>query len=58
MSRWDKDLCINAIAGNLTIMLRGGTKQNNVSEMSETGGFNPDNVVQTFIQIESDGGDW
>ena len=57
---WDKDLCINAIAGVLTIMLRGDTKQNKIPEMSETGGFNQKNIIEPFnnYQVLADGGDW
>ena len=58
MEKWDKDLCINAIAGVLTIMLRGDTKQNPIPEMSNSGGFNPENQVIRFLDVLSDGGDW
>lgn len=57
---WDKNLCINSIAGSLTIMLRGDTKQNETPEISDTGGFNPENIIEPFNnnQVLSDGGDW
>ena len=58
MKKWDKDLCINAIAGTLEIMLLGDTEQNPISEMSDTGGFNPENQIICFGDIKSDGGDW
>tara|TARA_R110002072_G_scaffold286748_1_gene451865 strand:- start:753 stop:998 length:246 start_codon:yes stop_codon:yes gene_type:complete len=58
MKKWDKDLCINAIAGQLTIMLLGGTEQNPISEMSDTGGFNDKNIIISYYDIFADGGDW
>lgn len=58
MKKWDGDLCINSIAGSLTIMLIGDTEQNKTPEMSNTGGFNQDNIVIMFNEILSDGGDW
>lgn len=61
MKRWGKDgrnLCINAIAGQLTIMYLGDTKSNPEPEMSNTGGFNHDNIIATFLDVNSDGGDW
>ncbi|ELY2011316.1 hypothetical protein SL057_002386 [Flavobacterium psychrophilum] len=58
MKEWDKNLCINAIAGKLHIMLLGDTKQNPTPELSDTGGFNPDNCIVDFPKITADGGDW
>jgi hypothetical protein len=58
MKDWDKNLCINAIAGKLIIMLLGDTKQNPTPELSGTGGFNPDNCIIDFPNINADGGDW
>jgi hypothetical protein len=60
MKKWDRNICINAIAGQLTLMLLGNTNQNQTSEMSDTGGFNPDNIIDSsnFNRILSDGGDW
>jgi hypothetical protein len=60
MKKWDRNICINAIAGQLTLMLLGDTSQNQTSEMSDTGGFNPDNIIDSsnFNRILSDGGDW
>lgn len=55
---WDKDLSINSIAGTLTILLVGDTKQNHISDMSETGGFNPENEVWSTGKVLNDGGDW
>lgn len=58
MKKWDKDLCINAIAGKLHIMLLGDTKQNPISEMSDSGGFNTKNCIIDYKEILADGGDW
>jgi hypothetical protein len=58
MKKWDKNLCINAIAGQLTIMLLGDTEQNPISEMSNTGGFNDKNIIISYSYILADGGDW
>lgn len=60
MKKWDKNICINAIAGQLTLMLLGDTEQNPTPEMSKQEGFNPDNIIEDllFIGILSDGGDW
>jgi hypothetical protein len=60
LKTWDKNLAINAIAGNLTVMLLGDTKQNPIPEMSDTGGFNQDNIVDDFDNnnVNADGGDW
>jgi hypothetical protein len=58
MKDWDRNLCINAIAGKLHIMLLGDTKQNPIPELSDTGGFNPDNCIVDFPKILADGGDW
>jgi hypothetical protein len=58
MKNWDRNLCINAIAGKLNIMLLGGTKQNSIPEMSDTKGFNQDNIIIQFPDIIADGGDW
>ena len=60
MKKWDKDMCINAIAGNLEIMLLGDTNQNPTPELSQTGGFNPDNLIDhvNFSNVNADGGDW
>jgi hypothetical protein len=58
MKDWDRNLCINAIAGKLHIMLLGNTKQNPTPEMSDTDGFNPDNCIIDFPEIIADGGDW
>lgn len=60
MKNWDKNLCLNAIGGKLHIMLLGGTKQNPTPEMSDSGGFNPDNCIMDFHTGEpyADGGDW
>ena len=55
---WDKDLCINCIAGNFHIMLKGDTKQNPIPEMSKDGGFNPQNNIWSTCKIYADGGDW
>jgi len=58
MKDWDRNLCINAIAGKLHIMLLGDTKQNPISELSDTGGFNPENCIIDFNNVNADGGDW
>lgn len=61
MKRWKKDgkqIAINAVAGVLTLMYIGDTKSNPTPEMSETGGFNPDNIIVEFMGVMSDGGDW
>jgi hypothetical protein len=60
MKKWDRNICINAIAGQLTLMLLGDTEQNPTPEMSNTGGFNEDNIIEglNFHDILSDGGDW
>ena len=60
MKKWDRDICINAIAGSLHLMLLGDTKQNPTPEMSDTGGFNQGNLIEplTFSNIIADGGDW
>lgn len=60
MKNWDRNLCLNAIAGKLHIMLLGDTEQNPIPEMSDTGGFNPKNDIISFSTgfPISDGGDW
>ena len=59
LKNWDKDLQINCVAGTFYIFLKGDTEQNPISEMSDSGGFNPDNVVwMDSNQILADGGDW
>ena len=60
MKKWDRNICINAIAGQLTLMLLGDTDQNPIPEMSDTQGFNHDNIIEglNFTDILSDGGDW
>jgi len=60
MNKWDENLCVNSIAGNLNIMLLGGTNQNPIPEMSDTGGFNQDNLIdhKSFSNVKADGGDW
>jgi hypothetical protein len=58
MKHWDKNLCINSISGKLQILLLGNTKQNPMPEESNTGGFNPDNKIIEFPNINSDGGGW
>lgn len=60
LKRWDKSLCINAMAGSLYVMLIGDTKQNSTPEFSETGGLNQDNIVEPFnnYRVNADGGDW
>jgi len=59
MKKWDKDICINAIARSLHLMLLGDTPKNETPEMSDSGGFNPDNIINTNVfDVRSDGGDW
>lgn len=58
LSKWDKDLCINCIAGKFHIMLKGNTKQNPIPELSNTGGFNHQNEIWGTTEIYADGGDW
>jgi len=58
MKKWDKNLCINSIAGVLHIMLLGDTNQNPFPEISDTGSFNYDNQIISFQDVKSDGGDW
>jgi len=58
LRKWDKELCINCIAGTLHVMLLGDTNQNPNPEMSGTGGFNPDYIVYTNVTVNADGGDW
>jgi len=58
IKNWDENLCINAIAGVLHIMLLGDTQQNPIPELSDTGGFNPENCIISFNDVNSDGGDW
>ena len=59
LKKWDKDLCINCVAGTLYVFLKGNTAQNPVPELSDTGGFNPSNVVYMDSNcILADGGDW
>jgi len=58
LKRWDKNLAINCVAGTFHIMLIGDTEQNPNPEMSDTGGFNPDNIAYTNISVNADGGDW
>lgn len=59
LKNWDEDLQINCVAGILYIFLKGDTDQNPEPEMSDTGGFNPDNVAfMDCTGILADGGDW
>lgn len=61
MKKWDKNLCLNAMAGVLHITLLGDTKQNKEPEYTDRGGLNPDNCIvdfSTYRNVLSDGGDW
>jgi len=60
MKKWDKNICINAISGRLTLMLLGDADQNPISEISDEQGFNRDNIIEglDFTDISSDGGGW
>lgn len=60
LKRWDKKLSLNAMAGTLYVMLLGDTKQNPTPEMSDTGGYNTDNIVDDLNSqgVSADGGDW
>ena len=60
MNNWDENLCLNAIAGKLHIMLLGDTKQNKIPEKSDSGGFNEKNCIYDFYSRKpfADGGDW
>jgi hypothetical protein len=60
MKKWNKNICINAIAGNLTLMLLGGTEQNPTPEIGGSDNFNINNVIdhKPFSNVIADGGDW
>lgn len=59
LKNWDKDLQINCVAGTLYVFLKGDTEQNPIPEMSDTQGFNPENVVyMDMYRVLADGGDW
>ena len=58
LKNWDDDLQINCIAGTFYVFLKGDTEQNPFPEMSDTQGFNPQNVVFMQNKVLADGGDW